>query len=132
MKKLVFGLIATVLFSFNTFSQTEKKVFLGTFSVHAYLNDEGSNGCYSVLVIVTYTYEGTETVLAQSNVCVGNCGKFAANNENEKCPDLEFKGDYFYNTKYITKNCIVDLLQTESIYELYSQEKERVLSQIKN
>ncbi len=133
MRKLIFGLIATVFLVFNANAQDEyKRPMGGHFGVISILMDEGNGGCYSVLVIVTYTDAGgTQTVMGQSIVKVGSCGRFSSNNENEKCPDFEFKGDFFYIPKYETKNCIVELLNQEDIYLLYSQEKERVLSQIK-
>lgn len=133
MRKLIFGLIATVFLVTNVNAQEEySRPIGGHFGVISFLMDEGKAGCFSVLVIVTYTDAGgTQTVMAQSIVNIGTCGRFSGNNENIKCPDFEFKGDYFYNTKYETKNCILDLLKQEDIYTLYSEEKERVISQIK-
>ena len=133
MRKLIFGLIATVFLVSNVNAQVEtSRPISGHFSVISILMDEGNAGCYSVLTTITFTDAGgTQTVMAQAIVKVGACGRFSSNDENVKCPDFEFKGDCFYNTKYETKNCIVDLLKVDAIYELYSQEKDRVLSQIK-
>jgi hypothetical protein len=135
MKKVIFGLIAMVMFGNLSYGQTDESKGgpsprgLGHFNVVSFLIDEGNNGCFRVHVVITYTDpDGTETVMVSDNVSVGPC-KLSPQNLNSNCPDTEFKGDYFYSSKE-DKRCIVDLLNDDEIYSLYSKEKERVLSQV--
>lgn len=137
MKKILFGLLAIVLFSFNSIAQTEeskggdpKPITMGHFSIHSYLLDTGDHGCFKIHVVITYTdTDGTETVIVSDDVSVGPC-KFAPRNLNSECPDTEFKGDYFYSSKE-DKRCIVDLLSDDELYLQYTKEKERVLTEVK-
>lgn len=79
------------------------------------------------------TYEGQKSLIANSNVLVGDCPKKTVLNQNSECKDQEFKGDYFFYSKdkFQFRYCVVDLLKDEVIYDKYVIEKRRILDRVK-
>lgn len=130
MKKLVFGLIAIVMFSFNSQAQQLSKVFpIGGITTHSHLMSI-SGDCYSVWVGVFWTDGGEETLIASGVSQIGNCSKLSSNN-NPRCEDKIHKGDYIYNSNYENlKYCLTDCLLDDNVDKSYQIEKEKILNSI--
>ena len=134
MKKLVFGLIAIVLFSCSSTAQTENlKGGAEGFSGHSVKGFLllAENGCYTILVNIYENIGGVSTIISSTTVCVGNCGKFSPTHKNSTCEDFELNGDWFYSSKYNFDICASDLLKDSKTYENYLEEKRIVIESIK-
>lgn len=132
MKKLIFGVIATVFFSGTSIAQTtqDQKPVSVVFTAKADLIS-AINGCYTLQVRAYMTNDGDTTLVSWATVQFGDCGQRRETNANQTCKDQEFKGDYFYYTADSLKYCLVDLLQDEVIYSKYIIEKDRVINSVK-
>ncbi|MBC7643031.1 MAG: hypothetical protein H7174_11965 [Flavobacterium sp.] len=130
MKKLVFGLIASIFFVFVGSAQELSKVFLvGSLITRSHLVSI-SGDCYTVWVGVFYTYEGTESLVAAGTSQIGNCGRLSLT-DNPLCKNETFKGDKIYNSNNKNfKYCLIDFLQEEKVNESYQKDKNEIFNSI--
>jgi hypothetical protein len=133
MKKILFSLLALVLVSLTTYSQEKRAFFDFTITIETDLIKDHGDGCYEIQVRVVYTCTDTGSfVETWANVMVGNCDhkQFIPQHNNLSCDDLLYNGDYIINSEYPSKKCFVEYLKDDSVYQKYTEAKERLIASI--
>ena len=132
MKKLLFGIIATILLSFNTYSQeTNNKIPVDIHFTTSSSIMSAVGGCYTVQVNVYMESSGTTWLVSTGTAQIGDC-KRGVNHENLVCENETYKEDFIINSNSKDfKYCLTDCLKDERIYSSYLNDKNKILEKFK-